>query len=165
MSMLVCKEYGIYTNSQDNRGFNRQSMKKLFITLFLPSIIWAFSWDYTHDFVLKKDEVATIEVLKREDSSKRILTLRWTLYQNKRLVTLISYDGFPTQHILQKEYKRNSIKIALRDDYYDVSKRCYLIVKFYDFDESNKTATMKVSIRDPKKRIEIKFSDLNTSKG
>jgi len=140
-------------------------MKKLFLVLLFPVMMLAFSWDYTHDFVLKKDEIASIIVIKREDSSKRVLTLRWTLYQNKRLVLLVNYDGFPTQYILQKEYKRNSIKIALRDDYTQESKRCFLIIGFHEFDEAKKTALIKASITDPKKVVEIKFSDSNTSKG
>ena len=140
-------------------------MKKLFIALLFPFMLSAFTWDYSHDFVLKKDEVSSIEVIKREDSSKRVMTLRWTLYQNNRLVLLINYDGFPTQHILQKEYKRNSIKITLRDDYTLASKRCYMIIGFHDFDEAKKTVLLRASITDPKKVIEIKFSDSNTSKG
>ena len=134
-------------------------MKKLFLALLLPVYLFAFKWDYAHDFVLKKDEVGVIEVTKREDRTKRLLHLRWTLFKNERLVMLVKYDGFATQYIVQKEYKRNSIKITLRDDYHDSYTRCFLIVKFDDFDEAKKTARLQVSITDPKKRIEIGFSD------
>jgi len=140
-------------------------MTKLFSLLLLPLFLSAFSWDYSHDFILKKDKVAVVEVVKREDRSKRVLTMRWTLFQNERLVLLINYDGFPTQYIIQKKYKRNSIKIALRDDYYEGSKRAIMIVTFKEFDEAKKTAHLKASISDPKKRVEIRFIDSEKDKG
>ena len=133
--------------------------KKFFLLLFFSSLLCAFQWDYSHDFFLKKDEVGVIEVTKREDQSKRLLHLRWTLFENKRLVVLVKYDDFPTQYVLQKEYKRNSIKITLRDDYSDSFKRTFLIIKFDDFATKKKTAHLKVSIADPKKIVEIKFID------
>jgi len=140
-------------------------MIKLFSLLLLPLLLSSFSWDYSHDFVLKKDKVARVEVVKREDSSKRVLTMRWTLFQNDRLVLLLKYDGFPTQYILQKKYKRNSIKIALRDDYHDGFKQAIMIVTFKDFDTDKKMAHLRVSIMDPKKRIEIHFIDPKKNKG
>ncbi len=106
-----------------------------------------------------------VEVIKREGSRKRVLTMRWTLFQNERLVLLVNYDGFPTQYILQKKYKRNSIKIALRDDYHDSFKRAIMIVTFTEFDEAKKTALLKASISDPNKRIEIKFINPEKDKG
>ncbi len=140
-------------------------MKKLFLALLLPLSIFAFKWEYTHDFILKKDEVGMIEVIKREDSTKRVLSLRWTLFENERLVLLVKYDGFPTQYILQKEYKRNSIKITLRDDYSEGSKRCFLIIKFDNFESDKKRALIKAFITDPNKRIEIQFINPKKSKG
>ena len=140
-------------------------MKILFLLFFLPLLLWSFTWDYSHDFILKKDKVATIVVVKREDSSQRELTLRWTLFHNKRLVLLVKYDGFPTQYIIQKEYKRNSIRIALRDDYSEGSQRSFLLLKFKDFDESKKSALIQAFILDIKKRVEIKFIDPKKSKG
>jgi hypothetical protein len=138
---------------------------KLFFFSVLPLLLSAFSWDYSHDFVLKKDKVATIEVIKREDRSKRVLTMRWTLFENERLVLLVKYDGFPTQYVVQKKYKRNSIKIALRDDYHEGSKRAIMIVTFKAFDDAKKTALLKVSVSDPNKRIEITFIDPEKNKG
>ena len=133
-------------------------MRKLLIVL-LPLFAYAFSWDYSHDFVVKKDEVAVVSVIKREDRSKRLLTLRWTLFQNERLVLLVKYDGFPTQYILQKKYKRNSIKIGLRDDYHDGFKRAIMIVTFKDFNSDKKMAVLQASIYDPQKRFEFEFTD------
>ncbi len=140
-------------------------MKKLFLTLFLPLILVAFKWDFSHNFVLTKDAVGKIEVKKKQDASVRVVTLRWTLYQNERLVLLIKYDGFPTQYILQKKYKRDSIKIALRDDYHERSKRSYLILSFKDFNAKNRSALLKAFVTDPQKSLEIKFTDPKTRKG
>ena len=140
-------------------------MKKLFVILLLPLLLVAFKWGYTHDFILKKDQLGQIKVIKRVDSSVRILALRWTLYQNGRLVVLANYDGFPSQYIIQKEYKRNSIKITLRDDYAEGSKRSYLILTFKDFNDKNRTALIKAFVTDPQKRLEIEFIDPKKSKG
>ena len=140
-------------------------MKNFFLILFFPLLLVAFKWEYTHDFVLKKDEVGQINIIKRDDSAVRVLLLRWTLYQNSRLVLLAKYDGFPTQYIIQKKYKRNSIKINLRGDYTKGSKRCYLILTFKSFDDAKKSALLKASIADPQKRIEIQFIDPKKSKG
>jgi hypothetical protein len=140
-------------------------MKKFFLVTLFSLYATAFSWDYQHNFQLKKDQVAHIEVIKRVDESKRDLTLRWTLYQNERLVLLVKYDGFPTQYILQKEYKRNSIRIALRDDYSEESQRCFLLLRFKSFDEGKKIALLEASIMDVKKRVEIRFIDPKNSKG
>lgn len=140
-------------------------MKNLFLILFLPILLVAFEWEYKHEFVLKKDEFGQIKVLKREDSTLRKLTLKWTLYQNDRLVLLVKYGGFPTQYIIQKKYKRNSIKITLRDDYSVAAKRCYLILTFKNFDNVKKSALLEAFITDPLKRIEIEFIDPKKSKG
>ena len=140
-------------------------MKNLLLVLLFPLSVSAFKWEYTHDFILKKDELGVVEVIKREDSTKRLLSLRWTLYENERLVLLVKYDGFPRQYIIQKEYKRNSIRITLRDDYSEESKRSFLILKFDDFKHDKKRALIKAFIADPIKRIEIKFINPKKSKG
>ena len=135
-------------------------MKKLLLLLGAPLFLVAFSWDYSHDFVLKKDETARIIVSERRDiTRKRELSFRWTLFQNKRLVLLVKYGGNPMQFVLQQVYKRNSIKINLRDDYHDGFNRSYVMLTFKRFDEGNQTALLKTSISDPKKRIEIRFED------
>ncbi len=142
-------------------------MKKVALLsfLYLPFVLLAGSADLTHDFILKKEGLANVEVIEKEDQSKRILSFRWTLFQNERLVLLVKYDGHPMQYILQKRYKRNSIKIALRDDYKDAFKRSYFFLKFSKFDEKKKEALLKVSIHDPEKRSNIVFVDVNSSKG
>ncbi len=133
-----------------------------YIALSLLTLsLYGFSWDYMHSFTLKKDKIAYIKVLKRDDSSERLLQFRWTLYQNKRLVLLVKYDDFPSQYILQKEYKRNSIKIALRDDYHDGFKRAYLVLTFAKFDDAKREAVIDAFVADPKKRVEIEFIDSN----
>jgi hypothetical protein len=132
-------------------------MSKIFLALVFPILLFGFKWDYTHEFTLKKDQVAKIKVTKRSDKSVQWIEFRWTLYTNDRLILLTKYDSFPNQYTLQHKYKRNSIKIDLRDDYGDGFKRAYMILTFKDFGSSK--ATLITDITDPKKSIEIEFVD------
>ncbi len=119
------------------------------------------SWDYTHTFKLKKDEIATISVIKKEYENQSklegLLTFRWTLFHNEHLVLLINYEGHPTQHVLQKIYKRDAVTINLLGDYKQINQRVLLKLKFSDF--SKDIATLDALIYDPKKRIEVQFID------
>ncbi len=132
----------------------------LLICLLLSSKILA-NWDYSHSFKLKKDEIATISVIKKDYKTRSKLdgevAFRWTLYHNDLLVLLVSYEGFKTQHILKKEYKRDSVAINLMGDYVRVDQRVFLVIKFSGFD--NNIATLDANIRDPKKRVEVIFKD------
>ena len=119
------------------------------------------NWDYTHTFELKKDEIATISIVKKEyDSQSKLegkFKFRWTLYQNKLLVVLSNYEGHPTQHVLEKLYKRDSLSFNLLGDYEQRNQRVILKLLFRDFGKDS--ATMEALIYDPKKRIEVQFID------
>ena len=131
------------------------------ILLFCLSLFGrdAVNWDYTHTFELKKDEIATISIVKKEyDSQSKLegkFTFRWTLYQNKLLVVLTNYEGHPTQHVLEKLYKRDSLSFNLLGDYEQRNQRVILKLLFRDFGKDS--ATMEALIYDPKKRIEVQF--------
>ncbi|MCH9814573.1 MAG: hypothetical protein K0U47_11605 [Epsilonproteobacteria bacterium] len=120
------------------------------------------SWDYTHTYQLKKDAVATVEITKKDYTSQvdpdGKLYFRWTLYHNKLLVLLVNYEGYPTQHVLQKKYKRDLVRINLLGDYSREGERVFLLLKFTDFEKTKNIATVKAMILDPQKRIEVKFS-------
>ncbi len=119
------------------------------------------SWDYTHTFKLKKDEIATISVIKKEYENQSELegklVFRWTLFHNDLLILLVNYEGHPTQHVLQKVYKRDAVTISLLGDYEQLNQRVLLKLKFSDF--SKDIATLDALIYDPKKRIEVQFID------
>jgi hypothetical protein len=129
----------------------------LLIVFFAVGELKAF--DYSEQFTLKKDQIAKVEVIKRDYETHKmaLLKFRWTLYHNDRLVLLVNYDGFPTQHVLKKEYKKDSIRLNLLGDYVNIANRVYLILKFSNFDSSKKLANFDVMIKDPKKRVEVKF--------
>jgi hypothetical protein len=130
--------------------------RTLFALLFgISSLFGSFKFDYQKDFDLKKDEIASIKITKRANKDSQNLNFRWTLYSDDKLVLLVKYDNFPTQYLLQKEYKRNSIKIYLRDDYLKSFKRAYLILQFVDF--KDKRAHIKALISDPSRELDIEF--------
>ncbi len=128
------------------------------LTLFSQELV---NWDYTHTFRIKKDEVAKIQIIKKEyENQSKLdgkLSFRWTLYQNKLLVLLVNYEGHPTQHVLEKLYKRDSVSISLMGDYEQLNQKVILKLKFVDFGKDK--ATIDALIYDPKKRVEVKFID------
>jgi len=119
------------------------------------------NWNYRHTFELKKDEIGTISIVKKEYKNQSELKgkfkFRWTLYQNKLLVVLADYEGHPTQHVLEKLYKRDSLTFNLLGDYEQRNQRVILKLQFRKFGKEK--ATMEALIYDPKKRIEVKFID------
>lgn len=131
-----------------------------FLPLFLLAtqlFAFQFKYEYKHTFVLKKDEVATINIVKKEGKDKQSIYFRWTLFANDRLVLLLNYDSFPRQYILQKRYKRDRVRIYLRDDYKNIYDRSYLVLKFREFDK--KSAKIEADISDKEKVLDIKFID------
>jgi hypothetical protein len=116
-------------------------------------------WDYTHTFTLKKDEVAKIQIIKKEYESQPKpegdLSFRWTIYHNKLLVVLVNYEGYKTQHVLQKLYKRDAISLNLLGDYKNLNHKVILKLKFLEFAKDK--AMIEAMIYDPKKRIEVEF--------
>jgi len=128
----------------------------IFFSLATAKLI---DWDYTHSFNLKKDEIAKIQITKKDYTSQPKpdgeLEFRWTLYHNDLLILLVKYEGFSTQYTLKKKYKRDAVRIYLLGDYDNIADRVYLILRFSEF--KKETATIEAMIRDPKKRIEVKF--------
>ncbi|HIP03370.1 MAG TPA: hypothetical protein EYH01_10870 [Campylobacterales bacterium] len=133
------------------------------ILLLCLSLIKAdlVNWDYTHTFKLKKDEIAIISVIKKEyENQSKLegkLTFRWTLFHNELLILLVNYEGHPTQHVLQKVYKRDSISMNLLGDYEQLNQRVILKLQFSNY--SKDIATIDALIYDPKKRVEVQFID------
>ncbi len=133
-------------------------MSKLFRSLFVLTLLLSSSLASSeHLFLLAKDQIGSIEIKERSDNLLEKATLRWTLYTNERLILLVNYASYPSQYTLQQRYKRNSIKIELRDDYGDRYARSFLRVRFLGFE--GKRAKLKVSLHDPKKRFGVKYID------
>lgn len=137
-------------------------MSRVFLlaTLFL-NISNLRAFDYSDEFTLKKDQIAKVLIIKKEYKKRSEksgeLIFRWTLYKNDSLVLLVSYEGFPTQHILKKLHQRDSIRVDLIGDYVRFDQKVYLILKFSDFQKDKKTANFTVMISDAKKRVEVEF--------
>ena len=134
--------------------------------LLTPFILMTFlfggmeNFDFTHLFVLKKDQTAVVEIIKdypRTFEHEGVLRFRWTLYHNKRLVLLVDYEGFKTQYILETKYGRNTIKLFLTGDYPRVDKRPFMLLSFSEFDVKTKRAKLLAEFADPEKRLEIKI--------
>ena len=135
-------------------------MSRIFCLVFLASSLFAESsfWNYTYSYTLKKDQVADIVIKKNYLPTKKsdgILKFRWTLYKGKRLVLLTNYESYPNQFILEKRYKRDTVKIDLLGDNPTISKEAFAIIKFRDF--KGDKAYLDVMIRDPEHRMEVRF--------
>ena len=57
--------------------------------------------------------------------------------------------------MIEKRYRRDTVKVRLLGDYPSVSKEAFAIIRFRDF--KNKKATFDVLVRDPEHRIEVRF--------
>jgi len=139
-------------------------MSKIFFLLLFSTIAFSESsfWSYNHSYSLKKDKLVRVEIKKDYLPTKKsdgILEFRWTLYKAKKLVLLVSYEGFKTQYLLEKKHKRDVVSINLIGDYKSVGSRSFAIIKFSDFDDKKKVANLEVMIRDENKRMEVRFLD------
>ena len=103
---------------------------------------------------LLKDQEMTLIV--KQASDEKVLTFRWTLFHNQGLVTLMNYNGEPSQQLLYKRYQENSIKldIALREN---ESSRYhpYIIITFLGYNYENKSAQFEVFHKDPSRLTSI----------
>ena len=134
-------------------------MNKLFL-LLLPFVLFCSDsfWNYTYTYETKKDEVVKISIKKDYLPTKQsdgILKFHWTLYSGKRLVLLVDYEGFKYHYLLEKNYKRNIVTINLIGDFSSIKNKAFALIKFRDF--KNKKALFDVKIRDPQKRLEVRF--------
>lgn len=125
------------------------------------------SYEYQHQFILKKDEIGNVFINRKEVTKKPtkdnpnneyLLKFRWTLYTNKLLTVLVNYRGHPTQYIMKKTYPLESVIIPLLPDGEDViNSRVYLKMVFNDFNQSSKEAIFDIFIEDTNQRIEVEF--------
>lgn len=120
------------------------------ITLFaMPDNYWA----YKEQFRIKQNEFASWEV------NKNIFFVRWSLFHNKQLVTIMKYDNFPYQTILYNDYKLNSFKIPVKVTDTVTPPLPYIMVVFENFDEQEKVANMALYLFDQKQTVEIKRAE------
>ncbi len=139
-------------------------MSRFFISiLFLYSSLFAkVSWDSQKIYSLKKDEVATIYFYEKGKDKKNYtypFSLRWTLYDGKKVVVLSKYRSFPVQHVLYFDYKLDSFRQTLSKDisHKDYS---YVLVQMDKFHKSKKEISFMVFVKDSAKKYEVKYQDL-----
>jgi len=135
-------------------------MSKFLSIFVLASMLFGVSsfWSYSYSYTLKKDQIATVRIKKDylpTIKKEGLLEFRWTLFKDNKLVLHVSYEGFPTQYLLENRYRRNSVKIKLLGDYPTISKEAFAIIRFKDF--KNNKAYFDVLIRDPEQRMEVRF--------
>ncbi len=133
----------------------------VFFTLVTLLVANVENFDFTHTFVLKKDQIAEVEIKKdypRTFPHEGILRFRWTLYHNKRLVLLVDYEGFKSQYILEPIYGRKTIKIYLTGDYLRLDRRAFVLLTFDNYDLKTKRVKFIAEFSDPEKRLEIKIN-------
>lgn len=117
-------------------------------------------FELTHRFTLKKDQPAVIEIRKDTPvtyAKEGLLTFRWTLWQNRRLVLLLDYEGFKHQYILETKFGRNTTELFLTGDYKRIDRRPFLLLTFEKFSKKERRATITAQLHDPDKRLEIKI--------
>lgn len=146
-------------------------MSKIIVWCLIAIIAFAEDlsfWDYVDTYKLKKDEVAKVIVDKGHEYTKEsdgVFIFRWTLFINKGLVTLVNYEGFPTQHVLYRDRHRQAVKFQLLEDDALPVNRTYLMLIFSDFDEKKQIATLDVRVKDPKRRVRVEFTRPEKEKG
>lgn len=139
-----------------------------FLCLFTSALLGEVPFEYQNQFILKKDEIGSIFINRKEVSKKPkssdnpnneyVLRLRWTLFANNSLIVLVNYRGYPKQYILQKKYPLQSVIIPLLPDGEDaMNGRVYTKIVFNDFNQSNKEVIFDIFIRDTNERIAVEF--------
>jgi len=142
--------------------------------LFSTFLLAEQSYEFRHQFILKKDEIGNVFINRKEVTKKPtkdnpnneyLLKFRWTLYTNQLLTVLANYRGHPTQYIMKKTYPMESVIIPLLPDGEDViNSKVYLKMVFNDFNQSSKEAIFDILIEDKSGRIEVEFKPLKANK-
>lgn len=112
-------------------------MFRLFIIIFFVISLKA---EFLGEIELQKDEIKTLNIFV--ENTTKILTLRWTLYKDKALVTHLKYDFIPHQFILYKD-NLNSYKVYLSGINSNKSEDSYIIFYFVDFNEVTRKAKFR----------------------
>lgn len=121
-------------------------------------------WEYQHQFLLKKDQIAQIHIdsitlANKQKNSSFLLKFRWVLFENKYLTLLLRYKGYPHQYLFKSVKPMNGVKIDLLNTSNKLEDRVYALINIANFDEQKQLARIDVYIRDDKKKIRAKFQD------
>jgi hypothetical protein len=115
----------------------------------------ADDWKLSSSVSLKKDQVETI--LVKSGALEHLLEFRWTLYKNKSLVVLRSYDDFVAQHTLSLEYRNRSFRVELLPRGLDYKAVPYLLVTFKSFDFKTNEALFEIYLSDDDEKVLLEY--------
>ena len=119
----------------------------------------ATEWSYEKEVSLKKD--APFSLWLKEGAKQQRLDIWWTLYQNANLVVLRIFDGVPYQHILTKEYPRNSIKFDVGTTRPLYGPHSYMLVTFSAFDLKKREAKLLLRLYDKSEELKVEIIKKN----
>jgi len=133
----------------------------LFCIFFIFSEIFAAtpSFDYVYEFILKKDERASVQIkeLGYEDKVQNF-DFYWTLFDNTNIIVHSKFRKYPRQFVMSLRRNLDWVTQTLIPDYTNPHiDRARLILEFSQYDKG--LATFKVYIEDKQKRLEVEFLD------
>lgn len=135
----------------------RTVLQVFFLSALFSSVVFANNFRDIRIISLKKDEQK--KILVEYGSVKKLFKFRWTLYKNRGLVVLRSYDRIVAQNILYLNHKNQSFRLDLKPkgaDFYNVP---YLLVKFKEFDFENNKAVFGFYLSDKNAQVTLKDLD------
>jgi len=139
-------------------------MSKILISFFiLLSIAHGAkksNWAHTHQYTLKKDEVANIGTSTTESKGldKSSLFFRWTTIVGDRVTVLLNHKGYPHQYILYKKRSLDRVKLYLLPDGSSrLGERTYLLIVLTDINQDNKEVSFDILVSDNKNRVLVEF--------
>ncbi len=142
-------------------------MNKALFLVLLP--LWLHAqivWDKVQHVKLKKDQFfhATFSETGPEGGVvKRVFKLRWTLFVNEGLVTLINYQGFNNQTVLYTRPNLDTFNLKLLPRIAGELRAPYMSIVFKEFDDTNREAYFDIYIKDnDRTNLSIKNSNEET---
>ena len=130
-------------------------LARLFLVLLITAVAANAQWRQTREIRLAKDQ--TEQIMVNSEGMQKLLTFRWTLYANERLVMFRSYDGIPTQHTLRPNHHNQSIRTELAAVMPKSMRMPYVLIKFKAFDFEKREALFELLLQDKVELYTLKF--------
>ncbi|EAJ1260743.1 hypothetical protein [Campylobacter subantarcticus] len=131
----------------------------LWIFLFSSLLKAEVFFDYTYQFILSKDEKASVRI-KEIDYPDEIyhFDFSWTLFDQTNIIVYSKYKKYPRQFVMSLRRNLNWVVQTLAPDYKNPHiDRARLILEFSDF--KKREAIFTIYIEDRDKRLEVEFLD------
>lgn len=130
-------------------------LRLLILFVVASHCIYADEFRFSREIVLKKDEQTKILVKYAKNS--KLFKFRWTLYVNKGLVVLKSYDQIVSQNILYLRHENQSVRIDLMPKGARDYRVPYFILKFKEFDYTTNSAKFDLLLSDEEMQVSLDF--------